>query len=80
MNATHTQAARNHRNLTVSKTGYGHWRITCTYYGKRISTVTTDSVSVDNYHSDEYDRNREGYRILNGYKSLCSQIINAHKK
>lgn len=78
MKATIEQAIRNERNLTIIKTGYGHWQIECDYRGKRISTVTTDSISVDNWNSDHYERNQYGNRRKQGYIRLCEQAIRAN--
>jgi hypothetical protein len=76
MKATIKQAIRNERNLTVLKTGYGHWKIECDYRGKRISTTTTNSIAVDNWNSDHFERDQYGCnRIKTGYQDLCSEII-----
>lgn len=29
--------------LTIEKTGYGHWKISTTHYGKAISAITAAS-------------------------------------
>jgi len=79
MKATLKQAQRNERNLSVMKTGYGHWKITCDYRGKRISTTTTDSESVDLWNSDRAERNCQGYSMLRGYSTLCAEIVRANK-
>jgi hypothetical protein len=79
MKATIKQAANNERNLSVLKTGYGHYRISCDYRGKRISTVTTDAHSVDEWRNDPTDRDRWGYPVLRGYRTLCAEIVRANK-
>lgn len=38
--------------IQVKFSGYGHWKITTTFYGKEISTVTNNSIAVDNYKND----------------------------
>lgn len=77
--ATKKQASMNERGLRIEKTGYGHWRISCMYRNKRISTVTTDSVSVDHWNSDE-DEITQGQNAMRlGYNSLIWQIVRANK-
>jgi hypothetical protein len=80
MKATIEQAENNTKNLTIEFKGYGHWKIECDHYGKRISTITTASESVDNFKSDfgETDDNNCNRR-LNGYVSLCEKIIRHNK-
>ena len=79
MKVTISQAERNERNLTVRMTGYGHWRVECDYRGKRISTVTTNSMAVDDFNSDSGDKDQHGRnRIKQGYESLCSEIIRSN--
>lgn len=79
MKATISQAERNDRNLSIRMTGYGHWRIECDYKGKRINTVTTNSVAVDNFNSEFGEKDNYGYnRRKQGYESLCNEIINAN--
>lgn len=65
--------------LTIRQTGYGHWKITTTHYGKEISTITTDSVSIDDYNSDPEEREGRRLRKLSGYNSLRGQIIRDNK-
>ena len=79
MKATLKQAQRNERNLSVMKTGFGHWKVSCDYRGKRISTTTTDSVSVDLWNSDPTERTCQGYPMLMGYRTLCAEIVRANK-
>lgn len=55
--------------LQVRFSGYGHWKITTTYYGKEISCTTTNSLAVDDYN-DENDR-----RSNRGYDSLRHECI-----
>jgi len=34
-------------NLTILFSGYGHWKISTTHYGKEIYCITTNSRAVD---------------------------------
>ena len=69
----------NERGLRIEKTGYGHWKASCIYRGKRISTVTTDSVAVDLWNSDEDDKKQGQNAVRLGYNSLIWQIVRANK-
>jgi hypothetical protein len=76
MRATIDQAEKNERNLSITKTGYGHWRIECDYRGKRIGTVTTDSQSVDDFNSEFGEKDPDGFnRRKQGYQMLVNRII-----
>ena len=69
----------NKHNLTIVPSGYGHWRISCDYRGRRIYTTTTDSEAVDDFKSERGEK-RNGYnRILSGYSTLINQIIRTYK-
>lgn len=79
MKATISQAERNDRNLEIRMTGYGHWRISCEYRGKNISTVTTNSSAVDDFNSEFGETDHYGCnRRKQGYERLCSEIIRAN--
>ena len=79
MKATINQAEKNERGLSIVFRSYGHWRIECTYKGQRISTVTTNSIEVDNFNSEFGEKDIDGFnRTLRGYTSLCQEIINAN--
>lgn len=62
------------KNLTIKFNGYGHWKIECDYRGKRISTVTTNSQAIDDYNSDESERDGRVLRKIRGYKTLIAEI------
>lgn len=80
MKATIKQAESNERNLSISFRSYGHWRIECDYYGKRISCITTDSIAIDDFNSEFDEKDEDGFnRRLQGYTSLCSEIIRKNK-
>lgn len=78
MKATIKQAENNERNLTIKMTGYGHWRVSMDYRGKTISTVTNNSIAVDDFNS-EFGEKKDGCnRRKVGYESLCNEIIRAN--
>ena len=33
--------------------GYGHWKVWCTYYGKEICATTTNMPAIDAFRSNE---------------------------
>lgn len=77
MKATIAQAVRNDRNLRIQPRGYGHWSISIDYRGVRISTTTTNSVAIDNFYSEEWEKTPRGCnRRKEGYQDLCNEIIN----
>lgn len=75
MKATIKQAEANERNLSITMSGYGHWKISCDYRGKRISTVTTNSVAIDNFNSEYGEKQDRRNRIKEGYEDLINEII-----
>lgn len=80
MKATIYQAEKNERNLTIEFQGRGHWRISCEYRGKTISTITTDSVSIDDFNSEFGEKSWTGCnRVKQGYENLCDEIIRDNK-
>lgn len=75
MKATIRQAEKNDRNLSIRMTGYGHWKVSIDYKGLRISTTTTNSQAIDDFKSDFLDKENGKNRRLNGYLTLCEEII-----
>ena len=47
-------------NLRILFSGYGHWKITTTHYGKEIYCITTNSRAVD----DAKDGKKSATKIL----------------
>lgn len=66
--------------LHITPSGYGHWKIATTHYGKEISTVTTDSMSIDDYNSEDDEKDGRELRKLRGYNALRSEIIGRNKR
>ena len=76
MEATIKQAEKNDRNLKVEFQGRGHWKISMDFRGKRISTVTTNSIAVDNFNSEFGEKDQSGFNKRKaGYIDLCEEII-----
>ena len=71
--STKRDAYNNERGLVVIKLGYGTWRISCEYRGKVHKCVTHNSVSIDEWQSDNDAERRVGYI------SLCNEIARNSK-
>lgn len=71
---------KNDYNLEIRQTGYGHWRITTTHYGKDISCTTTNSKAIDDYNSEDGERDRGRLRKKQGYELLRLECIRANSK
>lgn len=65
--------------IIIKQTGYGHWKVSTMYYGKLISTTTTDSIAIDDYNSDPYEKEGRRLRKLSGYNALREEIIRDNK-
>ncbi len=79
MKASIKQALTNERDLRVKKIGYGHWRISCKYRDIVIHAVTIDSIAIDDYNSDPYEKKDGRNRVKQGYEALINHIIRANK-
>jgi hypothetical protein len=75
MKATILQAEKNQRNLSIISTGRGHYRIQFDYKGKTISAVTTNTMAIDNFNSDVFEKMDGRNRMKEGYEDLCNEII-----
>jgi hypothetical protein len=62
------------KQICIEQTGYGHYRISMKIYNKVFSTITTNSVSVDEYR--DFDNSR---RSNSGYKALYSKLMNEYR-
>jgi hypothetical protein len=66
---------KNQKHISISQTGHGHYRITMDIYGKPFSTITTDSISVDEYRDSDSKR-----RSNRGYKALYNELMRNYRK
>lgn len=66
--------------IIIQKTSYGHWRISTDYYGKEISCITTNSIAIDNYNSEDDERKGRKLRRKMGAADLRNEIISYHKQ
>ncbi len=75
MRATIKQAEQNQRNLLIMSTGRGHYRIECDYRGKRIYTITTNTMAIDDFNSEFGEKMDGRNRMKEGYECLVNTII-----
>lgn len=61
--------------LRIEMKGYGHWRVSMQYRNKNLSCITTDSQAIDDYMSDEDERDGRVLRKKRGYEALKSEIL-----
>ncbi len=66
-------------DLTVTPSGHGHYRVSTTHYGKEISCITSNMPAVDDYKSDDYEKDGRELRKLRGYRSLRAECISKNK-
>ena len=55
--------------------GYGHYKIGIMFRGKLQTTVTNNMPAIDNYNSEEGEKNGRRLRTKEGYESLRAEII-----
>lgn len=65
---------KNEKNISITKTGYGHY-ITMEIYNHDFSTISTNSIAVDEYN--DWDNERRHNR---GYKALYAELMAEYKK
>jgi len=64
---------KNQKHISISQTGYGHYRLTMEVYGKPFSCITTDSIAIDDFRDrDDTRRSNRGYKAL--YRSLMREF------
>jgi hypothetical protein len=63
------------KHISITQTGHGHYRVTMLIYGKPFSTITTDSISVDEYRDSDSKR-----RSNRGYKALYNELMRNYRK
>lgn len=61
--------------IRLMPSGHGHYRVTTPYYGKEISCTTNNMPAVDDYKSEEGERQGRELRQLRGYKALRAECI-----
>jgi hypothetical protein len=64
--------------IRIESAGYGHKRITVEYRGKQISGITTNMPAVDDYNSEEGERDGRELKRKRGYTSLRNEVVRKH--
>lgn len=72
--------ANTNRYISIEIVGYGHKKITIEYYGKEISCVTTNMHAVDDYNSEEGERDGRELRTKRGYTALRDEVIRKYNE
>ena len=67
------------KTLNIEKTGYGHWKVSLTHYGKVMSSTTTNSEAIDDYNCEEEEKDGRELRKKRGYISLRNEVIRKNK-
>ncbi len=67
------------RDLKITFTGYGHWEISIVFRGKEYKKVTTNSQAIDDYNSDDLEKDGLKLRKKRGFKDLRNEVIRAHQ-
>ena len=70
---------KNLNNLSVAVSGHGHYKIYTTYYGREISCTTSNMPAIDDFKSEEGEKDGRELRQLRGYKSLRAECIRKNK-
>jgi hypothetical protein len=55
--------------------GYGHYKVGIKYRNKLITTITTNMPAIDDYRSEDGERDGRILRKKRGYDLLRSEII-----
>lgn len=71
------EAQNNDRNIRIEFAGYGHWDVSADYRGKRVKIRTTDSMAIDDFKSDPYEKDGRENRRKRGYTTLMNAIARA---
>lgn len=80
VNTAKNKMSKSSNYIRIEHAGYGHKKITIEYYGKEISCVTTNMPAVDDYNSEEGERDGRELRSKRGYISLRDEVIRKHKQ
>jgi hypothetical protein len=75
MKATVNQARENKKSLTIRTIGNGYWEIGCVHNRKNISSITTDSLAIEDFSCENGEKMDGKDRRWMGYISLCNEIL-----
>jgi len=60
--------------------GHGHYKVGINYRGKLITTITNNMPAVDDYKSEDGEKDGRVLRRKRGYESLRNEIIWRNRK
>lgn len=66
-------------DLGVSPSGHGHYKVYTTYYGKEITCTTNNMPAIDDFKSDDGEKDGKELRTLRGYRLLRNECITKNK-
>jgi hypothetical protein len=67
-------------DLTVRPSGHGHYKVITTHYGKEITCITNNMPAIDDFKSEDGEKDGRELRQLRGYRNLKSECIRKNKK
>ena len=71
-----TIMGQRHQILDVClPSGYGHYKVGITYRNKLITTITNNMPAIDDYRSEDGERDGRNLRKKRGYEQLRAEII-----
>lgn len=67
------------KQITILPSGYGHWKISMQYYNKTIITITNNSQAIDDYKSEDWEKDGRVLRKNRGYNLLKNELVNEYR-
>lgn len=64
--------------ISITFTGYGHWKISTTYRRATIEFTTTNSQAVDNFKDDDSRTHNKGFNALRSEAARQYAAIAGH--
>lgn len=62
-------------SILVQMIGYGHYKVGTSFRGKMRSTITTNTLALDDWNSEDDEKDGKESRKLRGYRALRAEII-----
>lgn len=67
-------------DLTVRPSGHGHYSVETTHYGKTIKCTTNNMQAIDDFKSEDGEKDGRELRQLRGYRALRAECISKNKR
>jgi len=71
-------AITNTRSISVSALGRGHYRVSAEFYGETLSATTANTLAIDDWNSEDMEKDGKEYRQLRGGRVILSIIRKAN--